>query len=451
MVRGMRIAWLPELETNQVALPEGMELSSGVSRLRLHFGAWNQAANVTFIERLDSDTIGLPECWRTLVMIPDSLEYEAYGDGTELHIGPVIAILVSKQKEFAAKLFDEYKDYAAHFARLKGLVYICSIDGIRPSNKTIKGYYYNPQAGGEHAWEKGVFPYPDAGYRRIWVTNSESYNDLIAHTGRRVFNSFFLNKWELWRVLRADSLVRRHLPRTKMLTRLRPLNEMAALYGSVYLKPISSSFGEGIKKAEKLPKGYRFIHQDNTKTILKTQTEAERYIRRLTNGRKYLIQQPIPFSFEKKQVDFRVIMQKDRSESWTCSGIIARFGIDGRFYTNDVSLICKGQKALRMVFRLNREESARLEEEIIGLCTRACQVIERKYGAYGTFGDVGIDIIIDSSKKIWLLEINSRHNHTFASYLNDDRRMYAEVIAKPLEYAKSLAGFTPDKTYWFHA
>jgi len=440
----MRIAWISELKPYEVALPNETEFRTDASRFTLHFGTWKREVNVKFVKELQPDTIGLPEQWRQIGLFPDSIPYEVYRDAEGLHMGPIIALLVGKQKELTPELLARYKDYGMEYSKLRGLIYICSVNGIRPKNKTIDGYYYAPQADGKIQWRKGTFPYPDACYRRIWVSKNKLYDDLLIQTKRKVFNSFFFNKWELWEALKTDSLIRNHLPQTKLLTRMQDIKDMLDLYESIYLKPVRSSLGRGIKKMTRLSTGYQVINRNNSKILVKNRNSAQKYLQRLKKEGPYLIQQPIPFNYQNKQVDFRVIMQKDGSEQWTCSGVIARFGINGRFYTNDVSSICPGEEALRTVYGLNDEEVSQKKDEIEAICARSCQVMEQKYGL---FGDVGFDVIMDMNKKVWLLEINNCHNHTIPSYLGENQGMYRTVITRPLEYAKSLAGFTPDKLY----
>lgn len=154
--------------------------------------------------------------------------------------------------------------------------------------------------------------------------------------------------------------------------------------------------------------------------------------------RKYLIQQAIPASFEGRPVDFRVILQKDGSQKWTCSGIIAKIGRLGRINTNNASTLEPGREALQRIFGLTPEQALEKEKEIIGICTEACQIIE---DAYGYYGDVGIDVMVDDNLKVWVLEINKSHQHEMAKRLKKDPDMYQRVVTRPLEYARVLAGF----------
>jgi hypothetical protein len=248
-----------------------------------------------------------------------------------------------------------------------------------------------------------------------------------------------MNKRELWESLRAHPELRQHLPHTRPLDHKRTLKTMLDAHGAVYLKPVKGSMASGIMKLQKNRKGYLLASRQKPEASFRNESQAWAAIRRFRIGRNYLIQQSVSVADQDKPVDFRVIMQKNGRMQWTCTGIIARFGEAGRFYTNDASAVCPGREALRNVFQLNDEEAARKEEEMISVCTKACQWLDQKYG---TFGDVGIDIVVDADLKVWLLEINSNHQHAIPSYLDDDLQMYRNVLAKPFEFAKAWAGFT---------
>ncbi|MFD0681477.1 MULTISPECIES: YheC/YheD family endospore coat-associated protein [unclassified Paenibacillus] len=328
-----------------------------------------------------------------------------------------------------------------NYEKIKGLIYVCSLNGINPENQTIKGYYFNPNAEGKEQWEKGIFPYPGAVYRRIKVSKNLLYDHLITHIERKIFNPYCFDKWDLWKLLSSNPLLKEHLPHTKQLNHLQDLNEMLRLYGSVYLKPANSSMGKGIRMAKKVRNGYLFTNRYKVKSIIKNASQVSTFLHRLKKGKRYLIQQPVTMTYHKRNVDFRVILQKDGSLNWTCSGIIARFGRSGRFYTNDVKSIGLSKNVLHDIFHLDEEAVSNKEKEVISICSKACQTIEK---IYGPSGDVGVDVVIDPDLKVWILEINSLHQHKMAAYLKEDPHLYTRVMTRPLEFAKALAGFSEE-------
>lgn len=388
---------------------------------------------------LPQNSIGLPVQMNNDFTIPDTVPYEMVIDGTNLHLGPVIALLIAK-RGLTPRLMERYRGYLANYQEIKGLIYLCSLDGINPRNKTISGVYFNPNADWDASpWVQGIFPYPHVTWRRIGVSKNRLYDDLIIHTNRRIFNPYFLNKWEFWESLRANPLISNHLPHTKLLDRPQTLHQMVALYGSVYLKPTKGAKAQGIAKLAKTSNGWLYMNKNKRKTSISSLNKAWLFLRNLHKGKRYLIQQSVAMTYQNKNIDFRVVMQKNGNQEWACSGIIARYGKEGRFYTNDVSSIGLGRDALRTVYGLNEEEAARKEEDMIQICTLTCQILD---SMFGSFGDVGIDATVDPNLKVWLLEINSLHQHSLASYLQDDRQMYGKVLTQPLAYAKAWSGFS---------
>ena len=57
--------------------------------------------------------------------------------------------------------------------------------------------------------------------------------------------------------------------------------------------------------------------------------------------------------------DLRVILQKDKSMEWSCTGIIARFGKGGSIATKISSggFAVTGYEALKKVFRMSEKEA----------------------------------------------------------------------------------------------
>ncbi|MCZ8516406.1 YheC/YheD family protein [Paenibacillus filicis] len=443
----MFIQWISELKPDQIRLSKGFvdDLRTMPSSLRLHFGAWKKEVKVQISDLLPHSIIGLPKAFKHHFTMP-ALPYEIYLDGRNLHIGPVIALLVSNGK-LTSGILKEYRRYLMNYEKIKGLIYVCSLHGINPGNQTVNGYFFNPGSEGEKQWEKGIFPYPGTVYRRIKVSKNSRYDHLITHIKRKIFNPYCVDKWELWNILSSDPLLKKHLPYTKKLNHLHDLNMMLDLYGSVYLKPAHGSMGKGISMVEKVSNGYLFKNRDKVKSLIKNKNQASVFLHRLKKRKRYLIQQPVTKTYHNRNVDFRVILQKDGRMNWTCSGIIARFGRSGRFYTNDVKSIGLAKDVLHNIFLLDEEAAASKEKEIITICSKACQTIEK---IYGPSGDVGIDVVIDPDLKVWILEINSNHQHKMASYLKEDPHMYTRVMTRPLEFAKALAGFS-EETIGKHA
>lgn len=432
----MKIQRISDLRPNQIVLSgkylDRFEISEPIE---LCVGANKRRVNLQFSDEIDEDTIGLPEvCVKKDLSLPN-VPYDIYIEGNCIFIGPVIGILASKKRVFSQKVLDNYRKYLSHYSSIKGLVFLFSELGINVRTKTIKGFFYNPY---EESWNQGDFPFPSVIYRRIKSNESRIDNRLIAPN---VFNPYMFNKWDLWQCLVS---LRDHLPHTVLLKDLSSLKMMLEFHNEVYLKPINGALGLGIYKVIKRPEGYLFINRNKNETLIQNAKKVALILSSLKKKAPYIIQHSVPLVHKEKNVDFRVIMQKDAACLWNCTGILARYGDKGSIYTNDFTKLALGKDALENIFQLSGDKAREKENEIKSICTRACNTIDR---AYGDYGDVGIDVVVDANQKIWILEINLNQQHTLAKYLQDDLYLYRKIVSKPLEYAKSLAGFTIHKNY----
>lgn len=433
----MYIRWIPCPDKGVIFLSpktiQNFKIKSG--KITLHLGAWNKKLSIKPNEAIDENTIGLPDNLAEPYTIPGNLSYDIYLAGKDLHLGPVIAFFV-REGWLSPKRIGRWKRYCQNYSQIGGLVYFCTIEGVDLKSKTISGYYFDPDVGKAGRLKPGVFPFPGVVYRRLRISMS-ILSELYKHVGNKIFNARIFNKWEMWTVLSKAGFT--NTPFTTRLNGPDSLKKMLDLYSSIYLKPEIGRFGNGILKIEKTADGYILKEKSGITFCLEEFIQVFNLVQENKNKGNYIIQQAVPLNFKQNPIDFRVILQKDGSQKWTCSGVIAKNGLKGQIHTNNPSYIELGHDALQRIFELSPEEALEKENEIIRICTQACLLIER---TYGKFGDVGIDVIVDENLKIWVLEINKSHQHDMARYLqDDDPDMYNRVVTRPLEYAKSLAGF----------
>ncbi|RKD24592.1 hypothetical protein BEP19_09450 [Ammoniphilus oxalaticus] len=428
------------LSPDQVLISKKWRSSRFPRELTLNLGAWRKRMQVVFSDRLASDTIGISTALFPSLTIPANLYYESRWMGTQLIVGPVIALIVGKQ-ELNQDAFDEFETYLQDYASINGLVYICAESGINTQAKTIEGYYYDPQASEEEeCWKQGVFPYPGSVFRRVLLQDRIHY-DLVTTLQGRLFNGYLFNKYEMWDALSKVPSLRNHLPETALFIGVEDVNRMLARYPSVYLKPMFGGYGIGILKIDQTADGYRLYDGDKVDKSFQAVAEIADDLNPLIM-QHYIIQQAVPLLYEDRHVDFRIILQKDGSQSWKSSAVLAKFGRVDQIFTNDASAVMTGMEALMEIFELTEQEAEAKEQQIIDLCIQASHVMEQRYARFGMYGDFGFDVIIDQSKRIWLLEINKFHQYEIGLYVDDNPdELYEKFVTTPLAYAKALAGF----------
>jgi hypothetical protein len=410
------------------------------TKILLHVGYWKRELSVKYIDNWPVDTIGLSKNLSNNFILPDSIPYKIRFEGRNIYIGPVIGLLfATKHKTLTPEFLSTHKCYLLKYNDVKGLVFICSIEGINIENQTIKGYFYEPDSDG--SWVEGEFPYPDALYRRVVIPNKK-YEDLIVHMGDRIFNTYFFNKWELWECLSPYKEIKPYLPHTEKLTDTSILINMLKQYDSVYLKKASGERSLGIYRVRILENGYEFLDKMGKQYILANVEEISNFLKSVINKNgSYIVQQEIKEKkIENRSFDMRVILQKDENKEWSCTSMIARFGNTGGITSNIwlSSMAMRGKEALKRIFNLTEEEAIMKEKDIINVCSKACEILNKSIGHYG---DLGIDVIIDENQKVWILEINKLHYHLYPMYALKDRQMYLDVVSTPLRYASALAEF----------
>ncbi len=438
----MFLKYMTNIKDNEIILSNKLIPENHIvyKKVLLHIGCWKKELTVKYEDHWQVNVLGLPENLSKDFMLPDSIPYKIRFEDRKIYVGPVIALLfVTNHKTLTPDFLSSYKCYLLNYNDVNGLVFIGSSEGINIENQTMRGFFY--QQDSDDPWIEGVFPYPNALYKRTGISE-EKYSNLVMHLGDQIFNTYFFNKWELWQCLSPYEGIKAHLPHTEKLTDTDVLLKMVEHYGSVYLKKVSGEKSLGIYKVKKLDTGYEFIDRHRKQYRLANINEVSAFVKEIVrkNG-SYIVQQAVKGKrIEDRSFDIRVVLQKDENKEWSCTGMIARFGGTGSIASNiGLSGMAKrGREALEQLFNLTSQEAIMKENDIIRVCSNACEMLNKSIGHYG---DLGIDIILDESQKVWILEINKLHYHPYPVYALKDRKMYYDIASTPLKYCSALAGF----------
>ncbi|KKK39875.1 hypothetical protein WQ57_00915 [Mesobacillus campisalis] len=401
----------------------------------LHIGKWSKKVKILEAEDLEEQSIGLSKQSDFPFVLPD-LSYELLVDDKGIHLGPVIAMILTKMKLTPKKL-ESLKPYFKQYESINGLAYLARWSDFDWKNKRVKGYCYSPDSQGGPNWVSGTFPLPDVIYKR--KTPPKKFEKKVNKKYKgKMFNSYMFNKWEFHDALMKSEKTSPHLLPTCQYTDPHQLLEMLNTSREVYLKPVKGSMGNGIFKIDNLRSHYEVVFGKGQKQLAKKKGIVQ-FCEQMLSRKKYLIQKAVTTKYEKKKVDFRVIMQKDQTKEWKCTTIIGRYGKSKYIITNYTDSVVSGIVALETVFKLTHNEAIEKQKEVISICKKVCLQLEAVFGIYG---DLGLDVIIDEDLKTWVLEANKYHSHDLLLEAEElDMEMYETVLGTPLLYAKSLAGF----------
>lgn len=379
-----------------------------------------------------TENIGLPDnflllnqCAARKLKLPADRYLIYAGDINELLIGPVVGVLTSAihNKNMphgkTARLFKEMIEYS----RRRGIfVYLFGPDGISKDRRYIRGI-----SSRHNSWKPGIFPWPDIIYNRIRFRKLERQQEVARllqeiNKDQRVyfFNSRFLNKQEVYKALNTHPEAREMLPDTKTYNR-HNLELMLRKYSELFMKPNHGSIGRGIYKImRQSPQRYCFAGVSSGAPHWKGPYNFELLYRHLYNEvlkENYLIQQAVDLARYKSQLfDVRSQVQKDYHGEWVLTGAAVRVAGKGRFVTH----IPNGGRAevfdevIKQVFPSSRQL---IQEQLRQTCTLLPRILEKRLGI--NLGILTMDLGIDKSGKVWILEVNSKPS----SFDEDDIRM----------------------------
>jgi len=426
----MNIVVDPGLNNTLVMSEHTSKVMKVSDKVALHFGQFKKTLDVTINSVAEPDKIIIPGEVSKLFSIPD-LPYEVKLADNVLTLGPVIGFM--NNRRFYRKP-DSIASRFVNYGQVKGLVYIFGKDQIDTKKQVIRGKYYNPET---NSFIEAVLPYPSVIYLRTNLT-PELHRHFKAILGiKNIYNyPFRSNKLYFWRYVSRNTEVRKHLPETIRLVSMRNTLDMLSRHRAVYLKPYDLSRGRGIYRLSQEEKEFVLEDSDGGKWTTPDVNALSRLFREKLR-RKYLVQQEIPFKYGEHKADFRIYLQKDKTQQWKPLWVDARLAEKGSIITNLRNRwdVLPGLEGIKLLFGSDDRTAAEKIAEVTHLCIKALNTLEY-YGQ--SLGDVAIDFLLDKNMKPWLLEVQP-------DYFGDVFiREYLTGIIHPnsFDYAKALSGFS---------
>jgi glutathione synthase/RimK-type ligase-like ATP-grasp enzyme len=330
----------------------------------------------------------------------------------------------------------KYSDRFGTYHQIGGLIYAFSPKFINWRNHTTYGLYYNCNTS---TWEYGYFPLPEVIYRRDFHSDPDIIERLVKCTKGRLFNSYRFTKYEFYDFIKRSSELKAYLPPTEYTIDFEQVRTFINIHNKVILKPIHLSRGRGICVIEKINSLYKVI-DFRTKHPVVYELYNDELLKNFLDVfadlfNKYLIQKYIPLAqICNSPFDVRIVMQKRPDMRWGCTGIECRVSNNG-YLTN----ISRGGYALPLNEALKQAFTSDYEllpAQIEELCQKFCHHAEAS-GEH--FGEFGLDIAIDTAKKLWLIEANVFPS--FKGFKKMAPDTYLSIRYSPLLYALSLTKF----------
>ncbi|QYR20407.1 YheC/YheD family protein [Paenibacillus sp. sptzw28] len=433
---------LGEAYLNHWKIPQGQPVT-------LKFGALRQPIKVVPVGRFDGLRIGQGLARRMGIFDNTTLRIRYHSETTMLALGPLIGVLVSRDDPnmrerpfgsitmFCKELVDACAAQGAH-------VYFFTPNQIADNFSTVEGWVYS---GG---WRKTAVPVPDVVNNRLTsrkLENKPSVQHFMKEVKSRhntaVFNEKFLDKPEVFDALKKDSTLVKYLPESHLLRNYTMLKTMCVRYSTVFLKPVRGSLGKGIIRISRIDKdNYQALYTTVGGTRKQHFTSLLKLFSSISGKMKtvrYQIQQGLQLiDIGGRPVDFRALVQKDETGKWTVTSIVARTAGSHHFVSNlarggTLSTVREAVLKSNLVGAYAQDATARFHRAALEIA----KGVDTHIPAH--FGELGIDLALDTAGRIWLLEVNSKPSKNDNTPLQEQK--IRPSVRNMIRYARHLAGF----------
>lgn len=371
------------------------------------------------------DSLSLPKLWNPRVFSKNGV----------LSLGPIMGIVASRPLGLQVTYFQ-------HLFRLgkekRILVYLFEPKDIDWEKKVIHG---------TSIYGNGTFPFPDVIYDRYFLGNPGSLKqeiDDVRLKFQQIYKISFINppslfdltgnKWESHVLLSAKH--KEFLPDTRLLEEPENVHEMLNRYGDLFLKPINGAAGEGIIRIMRKPTGIICVNSNEQEIQQQMdKNELVPFISSLLKQNAYIIQEGIPRKKLKgNHVEIRVYIQKNGQGQWMRTGMVARLTKNGIISTgNEVNV-----RASNVFLALFPDPTERYKiRRKLGQITRS--IVNSVEDHIGTFGELAVDLCIDTYNSIKIIEINAKPDNLFSAIKAFKIRTLAGN--RLLSYASLIAGY----------
>lgn len=366
-----------------------------------------------------------------------------------LRLGPVIGVMISRyDPEDPSKPFGSISSFCMEMVnacqKLGAYVYFFTPEMIGPNPSTLEAVRY------DEGWKRGPVPAPDVVNNRLptrKLENSPSVQHFMkevkSRLGTHIFNEKFLDKTEVFDALGSDEKLKKYLPESYSLKSYPILKKMCAAYPMVFLKPVRGSLGKGIIRISRQADGTYQTLTTSLEGIKKNSYSSLTKLYSSLSGKikknRYQIQQGLDLvRLHKKNVDFRALVHKNKKGKWSLTSIVARVA-GGNHYVSNLArggtlstvkdaLAMSGIPPTAKLTASNRMEKAALD---------IAKGIEEAIPSH--FGELGIDLAVDTAGRIWLLEVNSKPSKGDNAPLNVQKVRPSAI--RLVQYSHYLTGF----------
>lgn len=417
--------------------------------LQLSFGSFRHNVKVIPLSRLDGIRISQGLAKSMALPARSTLRITYRPHSSTIQLGPIIGVLISQDNpESPEKPFGPITLFCRELAnacqRQGVFVYFFTPSHIGSNSSNVTGWIY------ADGWRKTDLPAANVFYNRLTSRKLENKSsvqhfmkEVKSHFGSHYFNEKFLDKTEVFDALGRAPALSGYMPESHLFRNFAMLKSMCSKHPIVFLKPIKGSLGKGIIRISRLEGG---AYQTLTTQVGGTQKQTYPSLIKLFSAlsgkmksTRYQIQQGLHLMLmDRRPVDFRALVQKNRLGKWNVTSVVARIAGNQHFVSNLArgGSLCTLKDAISrstLPPKIKKKLSARLKKAALDIAIG----IDEQIPAH--FGELGIDLAVDQHGRIWLLEVNSKPSKNDNTPIGGSKiRPSAKQV---IEYSRFLSGF----------
>ncbi|WP_055108825.1 YheC/YheD family endospore coat-associated protein [Paenibacillus ihumii] len=417
--------------------------------LQLSFGSFRHNVKVIPLSRLEGIRISQKLAKSMALPARSTLRIIYRPHSSTIQLGPVLGVLISQDyPEAFERPFGPITLFCRELVnacqRQGVFVYFFTPSHIGSSSSNVTGWIY------ADGWRKTELPAANVFYNRLTsrkLENKPSVQHFMKEVkslyGSHYFNEKFLDKTEVFDALSHAPLLSAYMPESHLLRNYAMLRSMCSKHPIVFLKPIKGSLGKGIIRISRLEGGG---YQALTVQVGGTQKQNYASLAKLFSSlsgkmksTRYQIQQGLHLMMmDRRPVDFRALVQKNRLGKWNITSIVARIAGNQHFVSNLArgGSLCSLKDAVSRSMlppKIKAKLSARLKKAALDIAIG----IDEHIPAH--FGELGIDLAVDQQGRIWLLEVNSKPSKNDNTPIGGSK--IRPSVKQVIEYSRFLSGF----------
>ncbi|NQX68017.1 YheC/YheD family protein [Paenibacillus alba] len=295
---------------------------------------------------------------------------------------------------------------------------------------------------GARKWIRRRTSLPPVIYDRCRYKAVANYRVLKAFRNRHAKLTFLsrplANKWSMHQLLSDNEDIRPYLPATQRFSSVQELVKALKKHKLIYAKPKNGTGGRGILRIEQLGSDlYLLQGRNQQRTIIAPYRATEKQLLVKLNSLKlspdYVVQQGIKLTLKDGRVhDYRLLIQKNGQGEWEVTGCAGRIGPHRSITSN----LHGGGSAVSqnklLSYRFSSPDKIdSIKKEMTSFAHTLAGFLETKFGK---LCELGLDIAVDPSGRVWLLEVNPKPSREVFRKIGESAT-YQKAVTRPLEYA----------------